>query len=466
MNAAHQSLCPPFTRLSGVLVLFAAIAGGLLPGCASHYDRLQTFRNEFYNGDLVKTRENINKLQKSHRLRDQDVLDLDLALVELVDGHPQSAEQILRKVRDRFDHLEQKSLAEGAASMLADDNVRAYPGEDYERVLVRAFLALSSLMQDGGDAGAYALQITDKQQEIIDRLEKKQQQDKERDLEIDAVAEYKQVPLGPYLRAALAEESPLTWDDASKYRAQVAAWAPNFRDGQRDLQLASHEQLITPGHGVLYVFSLVGRGPMKVETEEIASQVALLVADQIVSATSSQTVPPTLAPIKVPRVVSTENLIDSIGVRVDGVKQGRTATILDIGDMAERQHRANFPHILGRAIARRVVKKSAIYAVKEFTDTQKGSLVSIGADVAGVVWEATESADTRCWGLLPDQVQVLRVELPEGKHQLELVPILQGNGRGRWERQQVNIVRGRNTYVLGYFPKDHLVGHLLQSGGE
>ena len=41
-------------------------------------------------------------------------------------------------------------------------------------------------------------------------------------------------------------------------------------------------------------------------------------------------------------------------------------------------------------------------------------------NAAGVVWEATESADTRCWGLLPEKIQVLRIELPAGQHQLSL----------------------------------------------
>jgi len=42
----------------------------------------------------------------------------------------------------------------------------------------------------------------------------------------------------------------------------------------------------------------------------------------------------------------------------------------------------------------------------------------LAVDLAGVAWEATESADTRCWGLLPDQIQVLRVELPAGRHEI------------------------------------------------
>ena len=51
--------------------------------------------------------------------------------------------------------------------MLTDDNAKSYAGEDYEKILIRSFLALSNLMNGGEDALAYSLQVTDKQQQII-----------------------------------------------------------------------------------------------------------------------------------------------------------------------------------------------------------------------------------------------------------------------------------------------------------
>ena len=43
---------------------------------------------------------------------------------------------------------------------------------------------------------------------------------------------------------------------------------------------------------------------------------------------------------------------------------------------------------------------------------------NLGVDLLGVAWEASERADTRCWALLPDQIQVLRVELPAGQQRV------------------------------------------------
>ena len=82
-----------------------------------------------------------------------------------------------------------------------------------------------------------------------------------------------------------------------------------------------------------------------------------------------------------------------------------------------------------------------------------------------MIWEATESADTRCWGLLPDKIQVLRVELPAGKHQLQLQPVNhQGLPQGPVQPTTVEIADGRNAYVLASFPTGRLAGKVVCSG--
>ncbi|MBI1345202.1 hypothetical protein GC163_02820 [bacterium] len=429
----------------------------LASGCATHLDRLQPIRNNFYSGNVTAARVSLQKELKRHR-GEKDVLQLDQAMIELAAGNPKEAEQLLRTVRDRFDHLEQKSAAEGAASMITDDTALAYSGEDYERVLIRAMLAITNLMTDGGDATAYALQVTEKQQAIAERLESEQLDER---LRIEA---YKQVALGPYVRAMIAEESPLTLDDAVRARVEVANFAPDFPMAKSDLQRAEHEVPIPAGHGVLYIFGLVGRGPTKEQDSAEATQAALLVADRIVSAVSPRGLPPTLAPVPIPRVVQSSSSLDFLQIRVDGQSAGETATLVDIGQMAVLQNEARKSEIIGRAVARRVLKKGAIYAVKEGVNAAPNSPTSLALNVVGIAWEATEQADLRCWGLLPDRIQVLRVALPAGEHELEIHPANRHGSFGMPARKTIRIHDGRNTYVMGQFPDSRPVGELLVSG--
>src|SRR6185369_509294 len=119
---AMRSLCAIFRTLTAAAALAAA-------GCASHYERICPVRDAFFSGRLDEA----NTLLDRHdlRLRDGDVKQLDRAIIELANGNPHSAEEILRTVRDRFDKFEDRSLAEEGASLLTDDNIKAYPGEDY-----------------------------------------------------------------------------------------------------------------------------------------------------------------------------------------------------------------------------------------------------------------------------------------------------------------------------------------------
>lgn len=429
--------------------------GLVLTSCSTHEHNLTSIRRAYHSGNLPLAEAKIDRAMK-RRSKDADVLKLDRALVLLGQGKARESEQLLREARDRFDKLEQKAIGEMAMSMLTDDQAIYYAGEDYEKVLIRAFLAMANLIHDGSDANAYALQVAAKQREII---EKGKAEDGK-----NPKASYKQVAVGAYIHAALREATHVNYDDAERSLKLVCDWSPEFRSGPKELDRVKNGRHSSPGNGVLYVFTLVGRGPYKKERMEVASTVALLVADRIVTATAKRSLPPNIAPIKVPRVVVPRNRVQQVGVQLDGRPAGVTETITDVGRMAKEQSDALLPYVIGRAIARRVLKKGIIYGVKEVAGVEKHTLPDLALTVAGVAWEATESADTRCWGLLPEKIQVLRVELPAGKHQLALEPLDTNNTpQGPKQTTVVDIANGRNTYVLAGFPSGQLVGKIVTS---
>jgi uncharacterized protein len=428
----------------------------LSAGCSTYAHQVCEVRDAYFAGDLALAEVKIDGALKKHP-READVLKLERATVLLTEGRVREAEALYREVRDRFDHLEKKDVGEAALSMLTDDQRLAYAGEDYEKVLVRVFLALSNLLGDGQDAGAYALQVAAKQQAIVQAGAGPDGK--------NLKETYKQVAAGAYVHAALREETHQHYDDAARSLELVCNWAPEFAPGRQDLDRMRQGKHSAKGNGVLYVFGLVGRGPYKEERMEIASTASLLIADRILSHTANHSLPPNIAPVKVPRVIVPHNEVQAVRVSVDGRQHGDTATLTDVGAMARDQADAVLPHTVARAVARRVVKKAAVYGAKEALDTQKGGGIEIVLDIAGVVWEATESADTRCWGLLPDKVQVLRVELPAGKHQLQLQPVNhQGLPQGPTQPAAVEVFDGRNTYVLASFPTGRLAGKVVCSG--
>jgi hypothetical protein len=423
-----------------------------LVGCSSHTDRLRGARELYYRGELSAAEAVLAESQEK-KPGEADVLLLDRAMVSLAQGNAQQAERQLREVRDHFDHFEQKSLAEGAVSFLTDDTTRAYPGEDYEKILIRVFLSLSNLMAGGGDAIAYAHQIDDKQQQIV-------QNGADSSGENPKLA-YRRLAIGPFIHAMLREESHASYDDVARSHQLVVNWEPDYRDGQTHLQRALHGRHSQPGNGVAYVLVMVGRGPYKVEAIEPISSTALLIADRILSATGEHTLPPNIAPIKVPAVITTTTPIAEVMVAIDGQPQGTTATLTNIGDLCVAHYQATYHSVLARAVVRRVVKKAAVVASKEALGIERNSFANFAMDVGGIAWEATENADTRCWGLLPDEIQVLRLELPAGSHQLSLQARGRDGKTGPPRQLSIDVPNGRNTYVLANFPGMQAVGKVL-----
>ena len=432
-------------------ILQLVIAGLLIStgsGCATRGQKIRSLQASYFGGDLATAENHAAELLQKKKA-DSNVIELDRAMVQLVSGKPAQAEQTLRKIRDEFEYLQQASAKDEIFSLTTDDTHRAYAGEDYERLLICNLLSLTNLMTDGQDAGAYVLQAVELQEELLRSA--------------NQTTPFKRVALGPYIRAALLEEKHNNFDDITRSRIQVANWERGFRDAAVDLARAESGRHSAPGHGVVYVFALVGRGPYKEEVSEEPTSAALLIADRILSATGKHTLPPTVAPVKVAAVRASKSGPDTIQVSVDGRPAGTTATISDIGELAVAQYAAHYPTVVARAVVRRVIKKSAVYALKERTGAHRDPLLDLALNVGGVAWEATEKADTRCWHLLPDRVQVLRIELPAGSHDLQLQAIRNGVAMHKMFGTKIQAEDGRNSYVLASFPDNELLGKILTS---
>lgn len=422
-------------------------------GCSTHTKRLMEPRNLFYSGQMDECQVRLDKLAKSHR-GDRDVVMLDMALVDLLNGRPKEAETRLKEVRERFEFLEQDSVAEKTLSYWTDDQTRSYAGEDYEKILLYAFLAMSNLMYDGGDAESFSLQMNEKQQQLAQVAFDKYGE--------EAVDKYKPVPFGHYLRGMLRESTRRDYDDAIKQYSIVSELLPHATPFQWDLQRAQSGVHSSPGMGVLYVFAMVGRGPVKVQSSEQPTSDALLIADRIVSAVGPYSVPPTLAAIKVPNIELPPIDVDAVGVAVDGQLIGPTECVTSIERLALDTYAVNKKAIVARAVARRVIKKASIVTAKSSMGTE--GLTSLAMDAVGVAWEATESADTRCWGLLPREIQVLRVELPAGSHSIALQPLLMRSKIAAPSIMNVDVIDGCNSYVLCCCPDGRMVGKAAKSG--
>lgn len=441
----------PRTTAARLFVVICCLVAWLpLVGCKSGPRPLDQARQDYYLGNFAASRTQFENLtERDRRLR--DVAQLDLAIVELAAGNAARADALLRDSRDTFDDRQASITMPTATTLLTDDRDSPYDAAGYEDVMIRSLLSITSLISGSGDAEAYALQAQMKQGELA-------QQAAERGLE-NVGQVYQPLALSPYIRGVLRESSHHDYGDAERAYQLVAQWEPEFAFAAEDVQRASSGTHSQPGYGVLYVFALVGRGPIRVEDYAEASGSALLIADRIVAASSDLAIPPTLAPIPVPRVVVPASNVQTVGVRVNGVASGTTARLADVGRLATRQAEAELPWTIARGVVRRVAKKAVVTTgAKSISGNSAG--VEQGLALLGSLWEATEHADTRCWSLLPREIQVLRVELPVGKHQVSTAA-LGSRIASTPVTASITIRDGRNAYLLVVAPDDRVTAMTL-----
>jgi hypothetical protein len=438
----------------GLLVAVCVVS----TGCARSLAKVNAARGAFLAGDLVTARDSLLNISES-RSQYAEVAALDLAMVELASGDTASATLRLRRLRDRFDQQPEIAPLHEAVSLVTDDTARLYRPAGYEEVMIRTMLAVCSIAGDGSDAESYALQATHRQNELAQEAE-------DRGV-LDSAQIYQPIAVAPYIRGMLREATHHDYDDAAKAYQLVSSVQPQFAPAAADIARASGGTHSAPGHGVLYVIACVGRGPVLTETDAELTSTALSIASMALNAETNRgdrsnvdVVLPNLASVKVPQVVVPALEVAAVGVLVDGKLRGATQTLTDVGQLAIKQTAAEMPWTVARAVVRRTTKE---LTVAKFTDLVglQGAAGSLFHFAAATSWSGLEHADTRCWGLLPREIQVFRLELPIGDHQIVASPMAP-NGAiiAAGQHRTVTISAGQNEYLIAICPNHRL--HLVQ----
>ncbi len=111
----------------------------------------------------------------------------------------------------------------------------------------------------------------------------------------------------------------------------------------------------------------------------------------------------------------------------------QSETIVRLQSLAAKQLEEQLPGIVTRQVLRLISKEE----IRQQLSRKGGDVGNILASLYNI---ASEKADTRSWSTLPDNVQIIRVNLPQGQHQLNL----QQGGKN----QQVEVTINANRISL------------------
>ena len=436
----------------GLVFLIAA------PGCSRPDKRIEGFRRAYVRGDFDQAESEIDLLiAKESRARRALVtssrgLDesikvsrkntflylLEKAMVRIAHRDLDSAIDLLRRSRDVMDERLATSMKD-FFTVVTDDAARPYRPPDYEHLSLRIVLALADLLLEGKDAYSYALQIGEKQEEImgISFGENLEGEDGKK-VNFNPRKNYQRIAIGAYLEGVI-QEMNVNFNSAARAYRRAVEWSGGTPLFQEALKRTTTPGAPAENTGILHVFYFAGRGPRLIQSTSHVTNDALLLAKigAVVAGAGASVLVQT--PVPVPALEIPDRSISALTITLSDGSRSRGEVVFDIFRTADRQLKANMTWIIARAVVRRAVKAAAAAVIQHGVGNKAGSGWGF---LAGALFNlastAVERADTRNWTSLPSQIQAARIEIPAGDQEVDF----------GFERQSLRIMNGRETFVF------------------
>lgn len=411
-------------RLDKFAYIFVIIL--LLGGCATYQKKVTSAR------DLIRKRDFQGAIQELKPLAekegdDQLVYLLDYATALHLAGDFKESNRIFSLADDMSEVKDYTSLSREAGSILLNEGLVQYKGDDYEKVLINAFKAINYIML--GDLEAALVEA----RRLNEKLYK---------YKFEAKRDYEQNTFANYLSGILWEADK-NWDNAFISYNDVYKLAPNIDLLHEDLVRSAikaqrNDELETflkkfsevkikdewknRDYGELVVIYQQGWGPRK----DLHPQTP-----------------------KFPKLYPRRSVTQELEIQVQPVGRGPSSSnlsfksqkVYSVQDVAIK----TLDDAYAQLVAKRMVGVAAKYLLAEQI-RQKNKL--LGA-VAWIGLNAVDQADLRQWSTLPESFQLIRARLPSGKYNLSGQGISSyGDPTGEaMDPQSITIKAGKKTFV-------------------
>ena len=410
-----------------VLVLF-------LSGCAA-------FRS--YDAELYTTLERasagsvddaIRLLESNNRLPDKDLLYyLELGMLHRLAGRYEESQKAWMVANARVQAstgglADVVNFMRGISSVVINDKMRAYPGYDYEKVMLLTYMALNHIAMGDYDSARVAIRQAHELEAQIAELRARQYAEVEesarkrgahtsfRELngypietidnpEVNALRNAYQSALSHYLAGFVYEALGEPSLAAPGYRL-----ANELQPGQPLLEeaLAGLDRRVhAPDDGMTDVLLIIGSGsapalqsrnfmlPVGMQTK----LVLVAFAFPVMSSTSFGSVP-------------SKVMVDKQSLPV--------ARVASVDLMARRRLKDDMPGIMLRATIRSTLTASLQYQTQRSSEKEHTLAMALAAGLMTAGTAMFASADDRTWRALPADVSIARARLPRGMHTITL----------------------------------------------
>jgi hypothetical protein len=423
-----------------------------LVSCASTSAFYTEVENNIAAGKYGAALEQVRANRPAYGDKSRVLYNLDVGLLFHYAGVPDSSNIYFFAAEKEIGELFTRSVTLAAASMLLNDNVLPYEGEDFEKVLVNVFLALNYAQKgEPDDALVEARKVDEKLREYARQYEGKNK--------------YQEDAFIRYVTGVLYESRGEVNDAFIAYRKAFATYrvytkeygtpAPSFLldDLVRtatlmsfDDEAASYRAMggraytsggVPSGSVIVLVYS--GRGPVK---QEVRPKVSIP-DEKAVIHTFQVALPKFVARHQAGRRYSVD------------VRQGEGVTPMmattevaeDVTAIAARtlEDRLSLIYLKsgGRALLKFLAAEKAKSELSKNSDDKvRNFLGSLAVDLTVAV---TEQADVRTWRTLPAEFQIARLNIAPGDY---TVRVSSSDGKYILPGEPVNVRAGKSTFLI------------------
>ena len=401
----------------GLLVL-----GASLLGCVSarmsdvEADRL--FRSAHYEEAAAHLKKGL--IEQGEHGRDVLLYLLDIGLSLHSAGQFEASNEAFLKADHIAEIKDYTSLSAETVTLVSSENLKDYPGEDFEKVLINTYLAMNyALLGDVENALVEARRVNHKLHLMVTQGGRK----------------YKQNAFARYLSAILYE-SEQNYNDAYIDYQYVYRLKPDYPGLGLDLwRCAWHLQMSDEMDKWDEVFHLTPQDHAWIKEGSGKSQKGEIIVLYENGVSPIKRPNPSFQSL--PRFYPRYNPVFTAQVSVDGEVRGMTSVLENIEATAIQNLDEKYGKLIAKKLAGTAVKGAIAYGVGHKTqDSSLGLLVYLLLDAA-------DQADLRSWHLLPRDLQVLRVRVDPGLHRVQVLPL----GAAALSEKVIQVGAGKKVFV-------------------
>ncbi|MCD4796077.1 MAG: hypothetical protein K8R49_02765 [Candidatus Cloacimonetes bacterium] len=377
---------------------------------------------------------------KYYKKKEQALYYLDIGMLYHFNKQYAKSNEMLSKAEQAIDELYTKSISKAVVSMLLNDNVMDYSGEDYEDIYLNVFKAMNYLALDRFDEAFVEIRRINNKLSLLEQKHKKMadqyntSKDKQKEFKT-GTNKFHNSALGRYL-SMLIYRAEGKIDDARIDRDKInEAWKLqaqiyDFRKPVFDNYLQSSENVKVD------FLSFIGRAPdKKAKTLYIHTEKNLIIIGTTKENPRGKQNLETLDLInwpgvkkgyhfkfQLPVMKKRKSSIGHVKIIVDGQAVKTLEMIEDIEKVAFETYKIKEPLIYLKTITRSVIK--GLFSTKRKQEMEKkiaNPLLGFAARIAtDIAVDATENADLRISRFFPAKALVGEIELTPGVHNIKI----------------------------------------------